>query len=116
MLQHIKKYVSFLLNEEERNHLARLFQPLPLLLTKGEGSYMDLFTNLPTIYGKDFDLMLIDQLTMYDHSFAIHLYHIAPQESKPLFGFHGTFGTTFSDGNAHFIEDFGKDFFFLAHI
>ena len=60
--------------------------------------------------------MLIDQLTMYVHSFTIHLQHIAPQESKPLCGFHGPFGTTFSDGDDHFIEEFGQEMFFLAHI
>ena len=60
--------------------------------------------------------MLIYQLTIYVHSFTMHLQHIAPQESKPLYGFHGPFGTTFSDGDDHFIEDFGKDMFFLAHI
>ena len=77
---------------------------------------MDLFTNLSTIYGKYCVLMLIDQLKMYVHSFTIHLQHISPQESKPLYGFHGPFGTTFSDGDDHFIEDLGKDMFFLAHV
>ena len=117
MHKHIRRsYVACLMYEEESNHLAMLFQSLPLLMKRWEGSSKDLFTNLPTIYGKDCVLMLIDQLTMYDHSFAIHLQHIAPQGSKPLFGFHGLFGTTFSDGIDHFLEDFGQDLFCLAHI
>ena len=77
---------------------------------------MDLFTKLTTIYGKDCVLILIEKLNMYDHSFAIHLQHIDPQESKPLFGFHGPFGTTFSDGIGHFLEDFGQEFLCLVHI
>ena len=71
--QHIRRYVACLMYEEESNHLARLFQSLRLLMKRWEGSSKDLFTNLPTIYGKDCVLTLIDQLTMYDHSFAIHL-------------------------------------------
>ena len=72
---------------------------------------MNLFTNLSTIYGKDCVLMLIYLLTMYEHSFTMHLQHLYPQESKPLCGFHGPFGTTFSDGDDHFMEEFGQDIF-----
>ena len=50
--QHIRRYVACLMYEDERNHLARLFQSLPLLMDKWEGSSMELFTNLSTIYGK----------------------------------------------------------------
>ena len=114
--QHIRRYVACLMYEEESNHLARLFQSLPLLMERWEGSSMDLLTNLTIIYGKDCVLMFIDQLKMYVHSFTMHLKHIAPQESKPLFGFHGPIGTTFSDGNDHFMEDFGKNMFCLAPI
>ena len=107
MHQHIKGYVTCLMHEEENNHLARLLQSLPLLMEKWEGSSMELFTNLSTIFGKDCVLMFIYQLTTYVHSFTIHFQHTAPQESKPNFGFHGPFGTTFSDGDDHFIEDLG---------
>ena len=64
--QHIKRYVACLMYVEEINHLSRLLPPLPPFY-RWEGSSMDLFTNLPTIYGKDCVLMLIDHLTMYDH-------------------------------------------------
>ena len=114
--QHIRRYVACLMYEEEINHLARLFQSLPLLMERWEGSSMDLFTKLSTIYSKDYSLNLIDKLTMYVHFFTIHLQHIAPQGRKPLFGFHGPFGTTFNDGIGHFLENFGQDFFFLVHI
>ena len=50
---------------------------------------------------------------MYVHSFTMQLQHIAPQERKPLFGFHGPIKTTFSDGIDHFLEEFGN-FFFLG--
>ena len=85
-------------------------------MKRWEGSSKDIFTNLSTTYGKDYVLMLIDQLKMYVHYFTIQLQHIAPQESKPLCGFHGPFGTTFSDEDDHFMEDFGQDLFFLDHI
>ena len=68
------------------------------------------------LYGKDCALMLIYQLKMYVHSFTMHLQQIAPQERKPLYGFHIPFGTTVSDGDDHFMEDFGQDMFFLDHI
>ena len=102
--------------EEERNHLARSFQSLPLFMERWEGLSMDLFTNLSTTYGKDCVFMFVYQLTIYVHSFTMNLQHIAPQERKPLCEFHGPFGTTFSDGDDHFMEDFGKDMFCLDHI
>lgn len=114
--QHIRRYVSCLMYEVERSHLARLFQSHPLLMERWEGSYMDLFTNLSTIYGKYYVLILIDQLKMYVHSFTIHLQQFFPQKSKPLFRFHGPFVTTFSDGINHFLGDSGQDLFFLGHI
>ena len=102
--------------EEEINHLARLFQSLPLFMERWEGLSMDLFTNMATTYGKDCILMFIYQLTIFFHSFTVHFHHIAPRERKYLCGFHGPFGTTFSDGDDHFMEDFGQDVFFLDHI
>ena len=77
---------------------------------------MDIFTNLSTIYVKDCILMLIDKITMYVHSFTIPLQQIAPQESKPLFGFHGPIKIKFSDENDHFMEDLGKNMFCLTPI
>ena len=71
--QQIKRYIACLMYEEESNHLARLFQPVSLLMERWERSSMDLFTKLPTIYGKGFVLMLIYQLTMYVHFFTMHL-------------------------------------------
>ena len=50
VLQNIRRYLFFLMNEEEINHLARLLHPLPLLMDRWEGSSIELFTNLPTIY------------------------------------------------------------------
>ena len=68
------------------------------------------------VYNIDCVLMLIYQLKMYVHSFTMHLQHIAPQESKLICGFHSPFGTTFNDGNDHYMEDFGKNMFCLAPI
>ena len=116
VLQHIRRYVACLMNEDESNHLSRLFQTLPLLMERWEGSSMNLFTKLSKIYGKYCFWMLIDQLKMHVHSFTIHLQHIPPQESQPLCGFQGPFGTTFSDRDDHFIEDIGQEMIFLAHI
>ena len=70
---------------------------------------MDLFTKFPTLYGKDCVFILIGQLTMYVHSFAIHLQYITPQEGKPLIRFHGPLGTTVSDVNGHFLEVFEQE-------
>ena len=114
--QHIRRYVACLMYEDEINHLARLFQSFSLLIKRWEGSRMDLFTNLSTIYGKDYVLMLIDKLTIYVHFLTIHLQHMASQESRPLFGFHGPIETTLSDRNDHFMEEFGKKHVFLAPI
>lgn len=71
--QHIRRYVACFMYEEESKHLAKLFQSLSLLMERWEDSYMDLFTKLSTIYGKDCVLMLIYQLAMYVHSFTMHL-------------------------------------------
>ena len=71
--QHIRRCVACLMYEEQSNHLAGLLQSFPLLMEKWEGSYMNLFTNLSKIYGKDCVLMLIYQITMYVHFFMMHL-------------------------------------------
>ena len=34
LLQNIRRYVSCLMNEEERNHLERLLHPFPLLIER----------------------------------------------------------------------------------
>ena len=70
--QHIRRYVACLMYEEESNHLARLFQSIPLSLERWEDSCMDLFTNLSTIYGKDFVLIFIYRQKIYVHSFTMH--------------------------------------------
>ena len=69
--QYIRRYAACLMYEEERNHLARLFQSLPLLMERWEDLAMDLFTNLSKIYGKDFVLMFINKLIMYVHFFIV---------------------------------------------
>ena len=116
MHYHIRIYVACLMYEEESNHPSGFLQSFPLLMEKWEGSSMDLFTKLSTIYGKDCVLMFIYQITIFVHSFAIHLQHIALQESISLCGFHGPFWTTFSDGDEHFIEDVGQYMFFFDNI
>ena len=85
VLQHIRRCMVFLKNEEENNHPARLLQPITFPVERWESSSMDLITSLPTVHGKGCVFLLIDQLTKYLHSFSIHLQYIAPQEGKPLF-------------------------------
>ena len=71
LLQHIRKCVFFLKNEEENNHPARLLQPLTFPGERWESPTMEFITNLQTIHGKSCVFVLIVHLTKYLHSLSI---------------------------------------------